>query len=87
MHRAVGAQFIYEEHQASIAGVKKDVIASAGQFSILPTNEYFYNFSTIGALQTPHLLELSGVGDQSILRKYGIEPLIHLPGVGENLRK
>lgn len=39
-----------------------------------------------GAIGTPHLLLLSGVGPQSEILKHGI-PLIHdLPGVGENLQ-
>lgn len=38
-----------------------------------------------GAFGSPHLLELSGVGDEAILRAMGIEPRHHLPGVGANL--
>ncbi|KAK4039720.1 pyranose dehydrogenase 3 [Parachaetomium inaequale] len=38
-----------------------------------------------GALSTPHLLELSGIGHPPLLRAAGISPvLINLPGVGEN---
>jgi choline dehydrogenase-like flavoprotein len=37
-----------------------------------------------GALSTPHLLELSGIGHPPILRAAGITSLINLPGVGEN---
>ncbi|KAI0780702.1 alcohol oxidase [Trametes elegans] len=39
-----------------------------------------------GALQTPHLLELSGIGNSEILTDLGIKTLIDLPGVGENLQ-
>jgi len=39
----------------------------------------------LGALQTPQLLMLSGVGDQAELAKHGIAPVHHLPGVGKNL--
>ena len=39
-----------------------------------------------GALQSPQLLMLSGVGDGEQLRQVGIEPLHHLPGVGQNLQ-
>ncbi|KAG8940235.1 hypothetical protein FRC04_005480 [Tulasnella sp. 424] len=39
-----------------------------------------------GSLKTPQLLELSGIGNKSILKKYGITPLVDLPGVGENLQ-
>jgi len=39
-----------------------------------------------GALQTPQLLQLSGVGPRGLLDSFGI-PVVHeLPGVGENLQ-
>ncbi|KAI9432683.1 alcohol oxidase [Lactarius indigo] len=38
-----------------------------------------------GTFKTPQLLELSGIGDRSLLKSLGIETLIDLPGVGENL--
>jgi choline dehydrogenase-like flavoprotein len=38
-----------------------------------------------GAIETPHLLELSGIGDSDVLSKAGIECKIPLPKVGENL--
>lgn len=39
-----------------------------------------------GAINTPQLLQLSGVGNTAELRHLGIEPVQHLPGVGENLQ-
>ena len=39
-----------------------------------------------GPLVSPNLLEQSGIGNGDILRKYGIDVVHHLPGVGENLR-
>ena len=39
-----------------------------------------------GAINTPQLLQLSGVGDDSLLRGLGIEVVHHSPGVGENLQ-
>lgn len=39
-----------------------------------------------GALHTPKLLELSGIGNAAILQSRGIDAVHHLPGVGENLR-
>ncbi|KAF3014718.1 hypothetical protein E8E14_007565 [Neopestalotiopsis sp. 37M] len=39
-----------------------------------------------GSLQSPGLLELSGIGDKEILDSAGIEQVIDLPGVGENLQ-
>lgn len=39
-----------------------------------------------GAIQSPQILELSGIGSPEILSRHGIAPLVDLPGVGENLR-
>jgi len=39
-----------------------------------------------GALRSPQLLELSGIGDGERLRSLGIPVVHHLPGVGENLQ-
>ena len=39
-----------------------------------------------GALQSPQLLMLSGVGDGAALQQHGIAPVHHLPGVGGNLQ-
>jgi len=39
-----------------------------------------------GALQSPQLLQLSGVGDAQRLQTLGIPVVHHLPGVGENLQ-
>ncbi|WP_424627825.1 GMC family oxidoreductase [Bradyrhizobium sp. SYSU BS000235] len=39
-----------------------------------------------GAIQSPHILQLSGVGPEGLLRQYGIPVVKALPGVGENLQ-
>jgi choline dehydrogenase len=39
-----------------------------------------------GALQSPQLLQLSGVGDESFIRNMDVPVVHHLPGVGENLQ-
>ena len=39
-----------------------------------------------GAINSPHLLQLSGVGPAELLREHGIEVVSDLPGVGENLQ-
>lgn len=38
-----------------------------------------------GAVQSPQLLELSGIGDQQRLKDLGIPVVRHLPAVGENM--
>ena len=39
-----------------------------------------------GALQSPQLLHLSGIGPAALLRQHGISLVRELPGVGENLQ-
>src|SRR5690606_14675587 len=39
-----------------------------------------------GAINTPQLLQLSGIGNADELKKLGIEPMVDLPGVGQNLQ-
>jgi choline dehydrogenase len=39
-----------------------------------------------GAIASPQLLQLSGIGDGTFLQQHGIEVVQHLPGVGENLQ-
>jgi len=39
-----------------------------------------------GSINSPHLLQVSGVGAAALLREHGVEPVHDLPGVGENLQ-
>jgi choline dehydrogenase len=41
---------------------------------------------SLGAIQTPKLLMLSGIGDQVELQRLGIPVVQHLPGVGNNFQ-
>lgn len=39
-----------------------------------------------GAVHTPQILELSGIGDAEILTKFDIPVALNLPGVGNNFQ-
>ena len=39
-----------------------------------------------GAINSPQLLQLSGIGAPGLLQDFGISPLVDLPGVGRNLQ-
>jgi choline dehydrogenase-like flavoprotein len=39
-----------------------------------------------GAINSPQLLQLSGIGPAALLRQHGIAPVLDAPGVGENLQ-
>ncbi|KAE8143449.1 choline dehydrogenase [Aspergillus pseudotamarii] len=57
-------------------------IEARGTVLVKPTKEVIM---AAGVLNNPKILELSGIGDQARLQELGISPLVHLPGVGENL--
>ncbi|KLO04945.1 GMC oxidoreductase [Schizopora paradoxa] len=40
-----------------------------------------------GALKSPQILELSGIGDKKVLEPLGIRTIVDLPGVGANLQE
>lgn len=39
-----------------------------------------------GAIGSPHILQLSGIGAVDLLRRHAVQPVLDLPGVGENLQ-
>ncbi len=39
-----------------------------------------------GAVGSPHILQLSGIGPTERLQQHGVAPAVHSPGVGENLQ-
>lgn len=39
-----------------------------------------------GAVHSPQILQLSGVGPKSLVNSLGIEPIMNLPGVGQNFQ-
>ncbi|VDB91246.1 unnamed protein product [Peniophora sp. CBMAI 1063] len=60
-----------------------DFIHSGTSYTVRATREVIV---ATGALRTPHLLELSGVGGKARLESVGIESVVDLPGVGENFQ-
>ena len=55
-----------------------------GQLTVLKARKEI--ILTAGAIQTPQLLMVSGVGDSSELARHDIDVVHHLPGVGKNLQ-
>ncbi|KAF4596125.1 hypothetical protein EYR40_008190 [Pleurotus pulmonarius] len=79
------SQLLVAATQRSLMSPRKSFFQQARTFfffgaSFTPPDE------SLGSFQTPQLLELSGIGDKRVLGPLGIECLIDLPGVGENLQ-
>ena len=96
---ANGVEFSLKTGGVETVGVKREVILSAGKplslsrlsshyvFSTVYFNFFFRDMVVVGTLQSPQILELSGIGQREVLKKAGVECLVDLPGVGENLRE
>lgn len=63
----------------------KEVVLSAGWYHISVVRMLVLTLTGTGAYQTPQLLELSGIGNNEILKKFGVKQRLQLP-VGENLQ-
>lgn len=73
------ARRVIVDHQRAV-GV---VVDREGQQIALEGDEIVLS---AGAVGSPHLLLLSGIGPADQLRQLGIQPVVDSPGVGQNLR-
>lgn len=76
--RTRAARIVFDGRRA--AGV--ECITPSGRIRLQATREVIVS---AGAIMSPHLLELSGVGDGDLLRRHGIDVIHHNPEVGEHL--
>jgi choline dehydrogenase len=84
--RAVGVEYFEGKHLYEADPAARQNGASAPE---PPRRQVFARREIIisaGAFNSPQLLKLSGVGPRAELQKFGIEPVVDLPGVGENLQ-
>lgn len=72
-------------------GANGTVTATGVEFGTQGGASYSVNASrevivSAGAIQSPVLLQLSGIGDSNVLTPLGIDVVVDLPGVGKNLQ-
>lgn len=67
--------------EPKVAGLEYSAGATAQRYQVSVEKEVIL---AAGALHTPQLLELSGIGDSRILSSVGINTVVDLPGVGAN---
>jgi choline dehydrogenase len=83
-NRAIGVEFYEGKHL-----YEADPQARQGASSEFVKQQVFAAREVIlaaGAFNTPQLLKLSGVGPAKELKDFGIDVIVDLPGVGENLQ-
>ncbi|GJC81557.1 glucose oxidase [Colletotrichum liriopes] len=61
-----------------------EIVSADGSSSIVKARKEV--ILSAGALVSPLLLELSGIGRPAVLKQHGIETVVNLPTVGENLQ-
>ncbi|PQE23853.1 gmc oxidoreductase protein [Rutstroemia sp. NJR-2017a BBW] len=67
----------------SISGVEYAASANSSKSTVLAKKEVIL---AAGAIHSPQLLQLSGIGDSSLLKSFGIKTVVDLPGVGANFQ-
>ncbi|KAL0932730.1 choline dehydrogenase [Colletotrichum truncatum] len=72
----INLQKVGDEQQATGVTLQNGTVINARREVII----------SAGTIQSPGLLELSGIGQASVLESSGVEQVIDLPGVGENLQ-
>lgn len=95
-HRAVGVQVFERPYLQDVSQGGSTLAnngdgtftASGPERSLPPPTRYYARKEVIlaaGAINTPKLLMLSGIGDRRQLKRLGVQPKVHLPGVGKDL--
>jgi choline dehydrogenase-like flavoprotein len=84
--RAKAVEFQSDGKTYTVA-VTKEVILAAGKTVLDSLGVYaFLKQCGVGSLKTPQILELSGVGNRTLLESLGIPIVLDLPEIGENLQ-
>lgn len=77
--RALARRIVIEEGRATGVAIRRDGVDSI----VRATREVIL---AAGAIGSPHLLMLSGLGPAADLTAHGIAPLRDMPGIGQNLQ-
>ncbi|KAF3003981.1 hypothetical protein E8E14_007010 [Neopestalotiopsis sp. 37M] len=83
MTGAVVERILFDESGPTPQAIGVRYNHNGGTHEVLCTGEVIL---AAGALQSPKILELSGIGDKSLLQNHGIPVVKDLPAVGENLQ-
>ncbi|KAF7898984.1 uncharacterized protein EAF01_008197 [Botrytis porri] len=67
----------------TIIGVEYAAGPNSSRSTVLAAKEVVL---AAGAIHSPQLLQLSGIGSSSLLKQFGVETVVNLPGVGANFQ-
>ncbi|KIK75711.1 GMC oxidoreductase [Paxillus rubicundulus Ve08.2h10] len=81
---ATATRVLFNKGTNNLTATGVTFVSDGIQYIVNATREVILS---AGVLKTPQLLELSGLGNATLLESLGINPLVDLPGVGENLQE
>ncbi|KAA1475627.1 alcohol oxidase [Dentipellis sp. KUC8613] len=81
---AQATKVLFRNTSASLTATGVQFIVGSKQYAVNTTKEVILSTGTV---QTPQLLELSGIGNSTLLKSMNIPTLVDLPAVGENLQE
>ncbi|KAL2810035.1 hypothetical protein BJX63DRAFT_403355 [Aspergillus granulosus] len=76
-------KIVFDSSSGSVTATGVELIKEGQKLTVSASREVIL---AAGTIQTPQLLELSGIGNAELLQPHGIQPLVELSGVGENLQ-
>ncbi|PPR06211.1 hypothetical protein CVT26_005470 [Gymnopilus dilepis] len=79
----VSRVILSEPHDGNRTATGVEFIHGGTSFTAKANNEVIL---CAGAIKSPHILELSGIGRSDVLSRIGVDVAIDLPGVGENVQ-
>lgn len=81
--RACGVEYLSGQHLYHADPKASEALPDPESFKTFARKEVII---AAGAFNTPQILKLSGIGPRKELESHGIEVLLDIPGVGENLQ-
>lgn len=81
--RAQVKRLLFEQHNGEQTCIGAEIASQGQHLKRFASKEVVLS---AGAIGTPQILQLSGIGNQDLLKCFDIPLVRHLPGVGENLQ-
>ncbi|THH05288.1 hypothetical protein EW146_g9944 [Bondarzewia mesenterica] len=81
---AQAGKIVFDNSTSQLTAIGVHFTVGSRRYVVNATREIILSAGTV---QTPQLLELSGIGNSTILRAHGIPTLLEMPSVGENLQE
>lgn len=83
---ALVRRVVFNESSQEAVATGVEIQSKDGQVSVLNIKEGGEVILSAGVIKSPQVLELSGIGNEKLLRQHNVRPIVSNPHVGENLQ-